>query len=55
MKKWTYKTQDDADAITCGTSGQGGIKCNYKTLVRLYGEPYSGSADGKTDAEWVIQ
>ena len=55
MKAFTYNTQDDADAITCGTSGQGAIKCNYKTLVRLYGKPYSGSADGKTDAEWVIQ
>ena len=55
MKRWTYKTQEDTTANTCGTFGQGGVNCKYKTLVTLFGEPFEGSADGKTDAEWVIE
>ena len=39
---------------TSGTSGKGSFICEYKTLVKVLGQPLKGSDDFKTQAEWDI-
>ncbi len=38
-----------------GTFGVGGVETDYNNLVDKFGEPQTGSGDGKTQAEWGIQ
>jgi len=38
-----------------GTCLQGYMKTDYNTLVNLFGFPNSGSDDGKTTAEWLLE
>ena len=48
-----YKTHNDTDLFAEGCL-QGEIKCEYKTLKKLFGLPED--SDGyKVDAEWVIK
>ena len=39
---------------TTGTSGKGSFICEFKTLVKVLGQPLKGSDDFKTQAEWDI-
>jgi hypothetical protein len=39
---------------TVGTSGKGSFICEFKTLVKVLGQPLKGSDDFKTQAEWDI-
>jgi len=50
-----FITHNDSNNILVGgTSLQGYVTVNYKTLVSVFGEPFDG--DGyKTDAEWWVQ
>jgi predicted dehydrogenase len=48
-------TINDIDTNVDGTSYKGSIVTDYKTLVRFFGDPNPGSADGKTTCEWVLE
>lgn len=38
-----------------GTSLQGYVHCEYKTLVELFGQPLPATPDGKVQAKWIIK
>lgn len=38
-----------------GTSHKGYVETTYNTLVKVFGQPKEGSADGKTTCEWRIE
>lgn len=51
MKYSILKTPRSAN----GTSYQGKIRTTYRQLLEAFGEPLEGSADFKTDCEWVVE
>ncbi len=46
-------TNDYADA--CMTSLMGEVNTTYARLVEVFGQPISGSGDGKVNSEWIIK
>jgi|GEM_PF-5105156 len=40
---------------TAGTSLQGFVTCSYFDLVQTFGEPKTGSSDGKYSMQWSLE
>lgn len=49
-----YKA-NEKNICSNGTSLKGYIVTTYDKLVKFFGQPKDGSADGKTTCEWVIE
>ena len=52
--KTSFKTHNEKNINTNGTSLQGEINVSYQKLIELFGEP-TPSDEYKSDAEWEIE
>ncbi len=49
-----YKV-NDKNTLVDGTSLKGFVTTTYDNLVKTFGNPKQGSADGKTTCEWLFE
>ena len=52
VKKFTVNSNSTS---LNGTCYKGYVQTTYDTLVKAFGEPKGGSADGKTTSEWHLE
>jgi hypothetical protein len=50
-----FKTHNDTDIDTNGTSYQGAIHESFEKLLEVFGAPLGASGDNKVDVEWEIE
>jgi major membrane immunogen (membrane-anchored lipoprotein) len=50
-----FKTHNDKNIQSGGTSGQGRITTTYAQLVETFGKPSDNFDDNKSDAEWEVE
>ena len=50
-----FKTHNDTDIDTNGTSYQGAIRESFEKLLEVFGAPLGASVDNKVDVEWEIE
>jgi len=50
-----YITHNDMNISTHGTHGCGRIHVSYDLLCTLFGQPWAGRVDYKSDAEWQVE
>lgn len=55
MKTLTERPSFSKKSPFRGTGLVAYVTCSYADLVRVFGKPVEGSADGKVRAEWFVQ